>query len=568
MKPYREELAAIDFTAMETYLKEIASLDKLSGSEEASKGAAYILEELKKAGVPCHMETYEGYMSNPLNGSLKVDGEMNVLCRPRAFSGRCPEGILGELIFDAASKNRKRADLTSKDFLSTVRGKIVLAYGFDERYALLLEKYGAAGWIQIWTSSDPLIHEDTAGCIWGTPTVDGSLLLLNMPVVGVTKADGELLIRRMQEAELAKKTVTAELAADVDNKISLIQMPVAEIKGESEDFVLVSCHYDTWFLGAIDNGTANAAAMEIAKVCSKFRHRMKRSVRIVWWAGHSNGRYAGSTWYCDHHYMEIKEHCIAHINADLIGAKGGQVIGFHTTGAEGKAYLRESADFVAPEDSVLYFSIGRGADQSFFGPEVPYHIYSRYEAEPAKKPFDTPATGGYQWHTADDTLDVVDWQIYRKDAAVFFLNTWRFLAEESLPFASEEFFENYREALRIIDNSSEEAFSTEEIRQAVDEIEGMYRKIAETGGEMADACIRLICGRLNRLRFSYGSQYDHDLAITATASFPRLSMVQGIKRGETESDRYLFIQTDFVRQKNRMLLELKTLKKEISYLKN
>ena len=46
-----------------------------------------------------------------------------------------------------------------KQFMETVAGKLVLGYGFDERYAKLLEQHGAAGWIQIWTSDEDAVHE-------------------------------------------------------------------------------------------------------------------------------------------------------------------------------------------------------------------------------------------------------------------------------------------------------------------------------------------------------------------------------------------------------------------------
>lgn len=54
-----------------------------------------------------------------------------------------------------------------KQFLENVSGKLVLGYGYDERYAKMLEQYGAAGWIQIWTSGEDVIHEDTVSPVWG-----------------------------------------------------------------------------------------------------------------------------------------------------------------------------------------------------------------------------------------------------------------------------------------------------------------------------------------------------------------------------------------------------------------
>ena len=63
--------------------------------------------------------------------------------------------------------------------------------------------------------------------------------------------------------------------------------------------MLVHGHYDSWDVGVGDNATGDATLLEIARVLWKNREKLKRSVRIAWWPGHSTGRYAGSTWFAD-----------------------------------------------------------------------------------------------------------------------------------------------------------------------------------------------------------------------------------------------------------------------------
>ena len=91
------------------------------------------------------------------------------------------------LIYDPGTKTEVSLS-EQKQFMETVAGKFVLGYGFDERYAKLLEQHGAAGWIQIWTSDEDAVHEDTVSPVWGTPDMDSSLFQLRMPVVAVFKA--------------------------------------------------------------------------------------------------------------------------------------------------------------------------------------------------------------------------------------------------------------------------------------------------------------------------------------------------------------------------------------------
>lgn len=56
--------------------------------------------------------------------------------------------------------------------------------------------------------------------------------------------------------------------------------------------MLVSGHYDSWYEGITDNGVANAAMMEIARVFQENQEHLERSVVLAWWSGHSDARYS------------------------------------------------------------------------------------------------------------------------------------------------------------------------------------------------------------------------------------------------------------------------------------
>ena len=69
------------------------------------------------------------------------------------------------------------------------------------------------------------------------------------------------------------------------------------------------------------------------------------------------------------------------------------------------------------------------------------------------------------------------------------------------------------------------------------------------------ASVRLAACSINRLRQTYGSRYSQDLAYD-DGLYPRLCSVKGKRKAETSPKHYLFMKTDFIRQKNRMLEEL------------
>ena len=98
---------------------------------------------------------------------------------------------------------------------------------------------------------------------------------------------------------------------------------IAELDGQTDDdFVLFSGHLDSWEVGAMDNGSANATMMEVGRVLAQHKDQLYRGLRLAFWSGHSHGRYSGSTWYVDHHWEELYDRCVAHVNVDSTGARG------------------------------------------------------------------------------------------------------------------------------------------------------------------------------------------------------------------------------------------------------
>ncbi|MFR8015391.1 MAG: YfcC family protein [Clostridiaceae bacterium] len=178
----------------------LCSFDKLSGEPEAYRAVEYILEVLEKSGISCHEEDFPAYLSNPVSSVLIADGE-EFPCRPRSFSESTKGRIEIPLIYDPGTKTEVSLS-EQKQFMETVAGKLVLGYGFDERYAKLLEQHGAAGWIQIWTSDEDAVHEDTVSPVWGTPDMDSSLFQLTDAGGRPSSMalNGEYLIQKLENA--------------------------------------------------------------------------------------------------------------------------------------------------------------------------------------------------------------------------------------------------------------------------------------------------------------------------------------------------------------------------------
>lgn len=606
---YQKWIKEIDTRTMRRHLEEFCQYEKLSGEPDALRAVRYIERELETSGIACQVLTFPAFLSNPVESGLWV-GDRFYESRPRSFSGVC-NGLEAELVFDESTECPGATELEKERFCQTVRGKIVVGYGFDECYGKTLEAFGAAGWIQVWRSGEPLIHEDTAGAVWGTPDLDSRFLLLHMPVVEVNLDTGQALVERIRQA---KEPVRAKLTVHVDSGVREVALPVAEIQGASEEFVLLSCHYDTWYQGAFDNCTANAAALEIARVLKRHQGQLKRSVRIAWWPDHSNGRYMGSAWYCDHYFRELHRNCVACLNSDLIGVSGVDIMGVKTTGAEGEGFLRKLLAVAAPGVELAVQRIGRGADQSFFGADIPYHINPRLEAR--NRPCATPGPGNDFWHTAEDTFDKIDFANLKTDTDFLGLLTFAFAVEERLPLDAEGYFDRWMGELArirakaedaggadgsqgsraagnqgngadrgqdngVAGNQSNEAAGTwdngaagtRDLADVVQGLETLEKTLEQVRGAVAaalercasgedpgtyTAAVRRVFGCLNRLFQSSGSPYAQDTAF-AYGPLHLLGESARIRQSEASDALGLFAHTTFVRQCNRMGTELEAL---------
>lgn len=560
----RSRLAAvldeIDGEQLKKHMEYLGSFEKLSGEPEALKFVDYAAECLKQWEVPYEIERFPAYLSNPKNSRLRV-GEREFKCRPRSFGGNCPGGLWGEMVYDPYNWEKDGSPAERQALYSTFSGKIVVSHGFDERYGKILEHSGAKAWIQVWKSGEECIHEDTVSPVWGTPDLESCFLRLRIPVIAVSFHTGRELVELIREGG---GQAWAWLAAENEEAVKEVALPVAMIGAQEADFVLLSCHYDTWYIGAFDNGCANAAALEIARVFHRHRNEMKRGLRIAWWPGHSNGRYMGSAWYCDHHWDELSKRCVACLNSDLIGAMGSDTLFVRTAGFEGREWIRSLAREAVKEIEPRFARIGRGADQSFFGCGIPYHMSPRLEAPEEGR--STAAPGGHDWwHTPKDTLDKVDFQVLRQDARILAAFTWAMLVQEELPWGASEFFERLDQELQELEKAEKCVRMVQELRCLCKETGRRaceaYRA-AKGRPELRRYLTVLVGGTLSRLTHSSGSPYGPDTAF-AYGPLHLLGESGRMLAADCSEEQAVFAWTSFIRQRNRMVTELRQLNEKI-----
>ena len=190
------------------------------------------------------------------------------------------------------------------------------------------------------------------------------------------------------------------LQAEVDTGWRKTPILEAELGAEGDaPFVLFSGHHDTWYYGVMDNGSANATMLEVARLCVAQREQWQRGLRLCFWSGHSHGRYSGSTWYVDEHWDELDRRCVAHINVDSPGAEGADILENVGSMSELGALAAEAIETQAGQ-RLLGKRMSRGADQSFNGVGLPA-IFGDL-SEPVPTPVGAHC---WWWHTPDDLAD-------------------------------------------------------------------------------------------------------------------------------------------------------------------
>src|SRR5690606_39782571 len=162
------------------------------------------------------------------------------------------------------------------------------------------------------------IDEGITTAAWGSPDLTSVGRVPPVPVLAINRPDGQALLQALREGP-----VRVAFSNQVETSWRPIPIIVAEIAGSqaADEFVLFHGHLDSWHVGIGDNATGDATLLEIARVFQRHRDRLKRTIRIAWWSGHSHGRYAGSTWYADTFAQDLSENCVAHINCDSPGCR-------------------------------------------------------------------------------------------------------------------------------------------------------------------------------------------------------------------------------------------------------
>lgn len=550
---------------LDRHLREIAKEVRLSGSPEERRAFDYIEGQLTGFGYQVTRYESDALIGYPLRAELRVTAPESRQIRANGYSmtpGTGPDGVSGELVDVGAGSE---ADYAGRD----VRGKIVLSDGLaTPGKALAAQRAGAAAQLHI---NDEQIHEMCVSPVWGTPIPETAGLLPAMPAVGINRADGDALRQLLRQGAVQVHLVT-ETFLDWRKLPTLI----AELPGTAEEnFVLFSGHVDSWHYGAMDNGTANATQLDVARVLAAHRADLRRGVRVAFWSGHSHGRYAGSAWYADTYWADLHERCVCHVNIDSVGAKGATVLSEAPAMAETYAFAKQIlADTIG--ETLDYRRISRSSDQSFWGHGIPSVLASlseqaRDDSPTSKAHADLLGGGGrggglgWWWHTPADTLDKIELDYLVRDAGIYAETLWRLCTLERLPFDAAAAAD---EIAGVLERDQEAAAGALDLRGVASQARELAKAIravdlAKLTPAAANALVLDLCHTLIPVNYTRSGPFEQDLAL-GSGPLPGLAAVGMLTSLDPESSQFHFLRTRLVRERNRIEQALRTAKKLVA----
>ncbi|WP_209123477.1 M28 family peptidase [Alkalihalobacillus sp. BA299] len=555
------------------YTKNIAKEVRLSGTEEELRSFKYVQSKLEEFGVETSLIFSDAYISLPGNAELSVNNQ-SFACITHTLSTPTPvDGIDGELVYvgKAISPDYQTID---------VRGKVALLDGLAIPGAVA--KAQQAGALATVFINAKHTHEMIVSPVWGNPTTENVNLLPKIPVASVNYGNGNKIKQLIAEHE----NTTVSLKTEVDTGWRKIPLLTAEIKGQeqSDDFVLFSGHIDSWHYGAMDNGSADAAMIEVARILGQHRDKLKRTLRLAFWSGHSHGRYAGSAWYCDEHWEELHDHCVMHINIDSVGGKGATILSEGNCMAETKDLAAKSIKVITNVD-YEGSRFGRAGDQSFWGPGVPSLFMGLSEQPQSDDPaseafsqlFGAGKGGGFGWwwHTTEDTVDKIDPENLERDCKIYVSIVYQACSEQLYPINQLAAVQELKDILlhyqQLAGQELSFTRSIDRITQLEEEVEAFNQFIQNEMTEQDISKVNQMIKRLSKLlvplNYVNGNPFQHDLAMKQ-APLPLLGKVGQLAAAEKGSDEYYQLKTELKRNVNQVNYTIKNAFELVQQAKN
>jgi N-acetylated-alpha-linked acidic dipeptidase len=547
-------------------LVELAPLHPGSTAEE--RAIQFLRERLQEYGLKPRVLRYDAYVSEPKYAKLEVmvPEVFEVECTPyRQVGTTGPEGLEGEVVYISPEEIGR----------TPCEDKIVIAeqrtagdwMGLRDGLLLRLQEMGVRALIVIEQDSyrPDVVHQRADFSVSGNPTSDNIGEVQTIPaIVHVTNRDGARL------RELAVKGgMRARVTSVVETGWRRLPLLVAEIRGvmEPNRFLLVNGHVDTppFSPGVTDNASGCAAILELARILGLHSGRLRRSVRFAIWTGHETGRYAGSTWYNDAFWHDLRYGCVGSYNIDSPGAEGATTFRAAPISEVQEVTLDSISEGSSVEVEGLRWPT-RAGDGSFWGTGVPHVSLTSSRPRELYDPHVNYSGGGWWWHTPHATMERGDVGVLEMDVRVELSYVFKMLNCPLIPYNFVPYAEHMLDILEGYQGKASgigEHFTLEPVIERARE----FRLLAERLEEASELAVKRgapeeLLQELNRLMIEVsrrinpvahsnaGPTEQMTMETFGATPFPRIHGVLRLSVLDPASAEFKLLATKLLRQRN------------------
>lgn len=563
----------IELDVPRAVLERFSTLIRESGSKDEKIASEFLVDYLVKWGVPHKVYHPDLYLSLPKKAYMKVKIPIEKEFRVKTPSFSISTGdhsLTGELVYISTGYAKGINDIFGtkvQDDVGDLTGKIVLTEGFPMP-GKVQEFTDLGVTAMMFISPGKNIHEGICTTIWGAPDLDNMNDEPKIPVLAINKQDGEELIA------LAENGIV-EIEFNTYLEKDWMRCPIIDIfiegTEEPEKYVLLHGHLDSWHEGIGDNATGNAALLEMARIFNKHRDKLKRSVRIAVWTGHSTGRYGGSTWFVDQFGLDLDKNCIAQVNCDSPGCVDATSYEYMMWMSEAEQFCKEVI-----QDAVGLPSKGnrplRAGDYSFnnIGITSFFMLSSSMPEELLNEKGYYPVGGcgaNIEWHTEEDLMDVADLNILEKDIKIYLTAVLRAVNATVHPYnfvnTADEFEATIKTYQEQAGNHFDFSPALQEVSALREDLNSFYEKLKKLEGlEIRDPQVKKTNRTIEKLarilvtiNFTRKGKFRHDSALNVPP-LPDIAPVSNLKQLQPGSHEFRVLQTHLTRGQNRVVWAL------------
>lgn len=516
---------AVSADAVRAHVEHITTKipSRLAGSANAKRMAEYSAEAMTKAGASARIFEMPGLVSFPERAEMRVLSPVEISIEANTLGHSVPtlaDGMSGELL-DVASgafHEYEGKNATGKITLSEL--SYHPARHEKQRISGLM---GAGGCIMMnWGHPEnTAVPFGSVKPAWGNPTPDTyKTEMATLPCIGIARTAG-LKLRELLKAG----PVRVWFRANVENGWRPVQITIGEVKGKTDDFVVVGGHQDSWEgPQATDNAAGNACIMELARVFALHSTALRRGLVCAFWTGHETGTMVGSSWFVDRNWDRLREHAVAYLQIDQPSC-AGTTRWASSSNTELKQFHQAAEKRILGNRAITWRRAVKNGDASFFGLGVPMiAAQGAFTEEELKNT--ALANLGWWHHSIENTIDKLDFEHMGVHLQVYAAYLWELCTAVVLPFeyvgVADQFIERL-EQLKVgaesigLDGAIERArafrAAAERLEKTAQDWRARYAggKVKdEAAADILNTCMKRLSRALVPLASTSAGAYGHD----------------------------------------------------------